>query len=66
VRPTPDARVSAPLRWEEVAEVDPQAFTIETMRGRIAAIGDPTAGMWRRRTSLRSRFAKLALDPPEA
>src|SRR5207302_9613577 len=62
VRPTADARVSAPLRWDEVADVDPAAFTVETMRDRIAAVGDPTAGMWRRKASLRSRFAKLGLE----
>src|SRR5437870_1862722 len=62
VRPTPDARVSAPLAWEEVPDVDPAAFTVETMRDRIAAVGDPTAGMWRRKASLRSRFAKLGLE----
>ena len=62
VRPTPDARVSAPLRWEEVADVDPGAFTVETMRDRIAAIGDPMSGMWRRKASLRPRFRKLGLD----
>ena len=62
VRPTPDARVSAPLRWEEVANVDPAAFTIPTMRGRIADVGDLTAGMWRRKVSLGPRFAKLGLD----
>src|SRR6184192_3458499 len=59
VRPTPDARVSAPLRWEEVPDVDPTAFTIPTMRDRIAGVGDLTAGMWRRKVSLRPRFAKL-------
>src|SRR5881409_494118 len=32
VRPTPDARVSAPLLWDEVPAADPAAFTIETMR----------------------------------
>jgi bifunctional non-homologous end joining protein LigD len=64
VRPTPDARVSAPLLWEEVAEVEPTAFTVPTMRERIAEIGDPTAGMWRRKVSLAPRFAKLGLDPP--
>src|SRR5215510_7476362 len=37
VRPTADARVSAPLSWEEVADVDPAAFTVETMRDRLAA-----------------------------
>src|ERR1041385_7880446 len=41
VRPTPDARVSAPLRWDEVATVEPQAFTVESMAVRIAAVGDP-------------------------
>jgi len=64
VRPTPDARVSAPLRWEEVADVDPADFTVETMRDRIAEVGDLTAGMWRRKASLRHRFAKLGLEPP--
>jgi bifunctional non-homologous end joining protein LigD len=62
VRPTPDARVSAPLLWEEVADIDPAAFTVPTMRERIAEVGDPMAGMWRRKASLRSRFAKLGLD----
>jgi bifunctional non-homologous end joining protein LigD len=62
VRPTPDARVSAPLLWEEVAEVEPAAFTIPTMLERVAEVGDPMAGMWRRKVSLRSRFKKLGLD----
>ena len=61
VRPTPDARVSAPLQWEEVAEVDPADFTVETMRDRIADVGDLTAGMWRRKVSLGPRFAQLGL-----
>jgi bifunctional non-homologous end joining protein LigD len=65
VRPTPDARVSAPLRWDEVAAVDPAAFTVETMGRRIGAVGDLTAGMWRRKGSLLPRFARLGLDPPE-
>jgi DNA ligase D-like protein (predicted polymerase) len=61
VRPTADARVSAPLRWEEVADVDPADFTLETMRERVAAAGDPTWGMWRRAVSLRPRFPLLDL-----
>jgi DNA primase len=64
VRPTPDARVSAPLRWEEVADVEPDAFTLETMATRIASAGDPMRGMWRDPPSLRTRFAKLGLEPP--
>ena len=66
IRPTADARASAPLRWEEVADVDPAAFTLTTMRDRLGEIGDPTAGMWRRKVSLSSRFGQLGLDPPEA
>jgi DNA ligase D-like protein (predicted polymerase) len=43
VRPKPDARVSAPLAWEEVDTSDPRDFTLKTMPGRFAAIGDPHA-----------------------
>jgi DNA ligase D-like protein (predicted polymerase) len=64
VRPVSDARVSAPLRWEEVSDVDPAAFTVQTMHERIAAVGDPTRGMWRRAVSLVPRFEKLGLEPP--
>ncbi len=64
VRPTPDARVSAPLRWEEVGSVEPDVFTLETMRARIDAAGDLMAGMWRRRPSLRPRYHRLGLEPP--
>jgi len=42
VRPAPDARVSTPLRWEEVADCDPGAFTIDSVPERFAAIGDPS------------------------
>jgi hypothetical protein len=45
VRPTADARVSAPLRWDEVTGCDPSAFTVATMPERFASIGDPWAGM---------------------
>jgi bifunctional non-homologous end joining protein LigD len=45
VRPTPDARVSAPLHWEEIPDCDPSAFTVLTMPDRLAAIGDPHADM---------------------
>src|SRR5262245_1766038 len=62
VRPTADARVSAPLFWQEVADVDPSTFTVPTMRERIAAVGDPTKGMWQRKRSLRPLFSKLRLS----
>jgi bifunctional non-homologous end joining protein LigD len=45
IRPTPDARVSAPLIWDEVAESEPEAFTIDTMPARFSEIGDPSEGM---------------------
>jgi bifunctional non-homologous end joining protein LigD len=64
VRPTADARVSAPLRWDEVADVEPAAFTVQTMRRRIADVGDPMKGMWLRKRSLRRLFPKLGLDAP--
>ncbi|MCI0635665.1 MAG: DNA polymerase domain-containing protein [Actinobacteria bacterium] len=41
VRPTPDARVSTPLSWEEVPESDASAFTLATVPARFASIGDP-------------------------
>src|SRR5215831_9624007 len=61
VRPTSDARVSAPLLWKEVPDVDPAAFTVETIRDRIAEVGDPMRGMWRRAISLVPRFERLGL-----
>ena len=64
VRPTPDARVSAPLHWEEVPGVEPEAFTVQTMPARVAAVGDPMRGMWRSPPSLRTRFAQLGLETP--
>ena len=45
VRPTPDAQVSAPLRWEEVPDCDPAAFTIDSLPERFATIGDPSEGI---------------------
>jgi bifunctional non-homologous end joining protein LigD len=45
VRPTADARVSAPLRWDEVPDCDPAAFTIDTMPERYARLGDIGAGI---------------------
>ncbi|MEA2491681.1 MAG: hypothetical protein QOH21_3473 [Acidobacteriota bacterium] len=45
VRPTPDARVSMPLEWDEVADVDPAAFTLLTAPARFAERGDASAGI---------------------
>src|SRR6202042_1357665 len=43
VRPTPDARVSTPLDWDEVADVEPAELRIDTVPERVAQRGDPSA-----------------------
>jgi DNA ligase D-like protein (predicted polymerase) len=45
VRPTPDARVSMPLAWDEVAGCDPAAFTLASAPSRLAQRGDASAGI---------------------
>ena len=45
VRPLPDARVSTPLRWDEVEDCDPADFTVLTVPKRFAELGDPHAEM---------------------
>jgi bifunctional non-homologous end joining protein LigD len=52
VRATPDARVSAPLSWEEVDTCDPADFTLTTMPARVAALGDRHEGIDREPCSL--------------
>jgi DNA ligase D len=45
VRPRPHAPVSAPVTWDELPDVDPDDFTIETMPARFAEVGDPHAAI---------------------
>jgi bifunctional non-homologous end joining protein LigD len=45
VRPLPDARVSFPLRWDEVPDVVAEDFTLATVPGIFAARGDAGAGI---------------------
>ena len=52
VRPRADARVSAPLTWEEIDACDPADFTLETMPRRFADVGDRHADMNAHRCSL--------------
>jgi DNA ligase D-like protein (predicted polymerase) len=52
VRPTPDARVSAPLAWSEIAACEPADFTLKTMPARLSSAGDPHADMDRHPGSL--------------
>jgi hypothetical protein len=45
VRPKPDARVSAPVTWQEIGECDPADFTLDTMPVRFETVGDRHAGI---------------------
>ena len=45
VRPTPDARVSMPLTWDEVGDVEAEAFTLATVPALFAGRGDPGSGI---------------------
>jgi bifunctional non-homologous end joining protein LigD len=45
VRPTPDARVSTPLSWDEVPDCRPDAYTLATVQERFSVVGDPWAGI---------------------
>jgi hypothetical protein len=45
VRPKPDARVSAPLSWDELTTCDPGEFTLATMPARLARLGHLHEGM---------------------
>ena len=60
VRPLPDARVSAPLAWEEVgAGLDPAAFTLDEVRARVARTGDLFAPVLTLRQSLGAALRSL-------
>jgi DNA ligase D len=56
VRPRPDARVSAPLSWDEVPDSEPEAFTIASVPDRMREIGDPGARIDERPGSLVKLF----------
>lgn len=45
VRPREDGRVSCPLRWDEVPDVEPEGLNITTVPARFAEVGDPGAGI---------------------
>jgi bifunctional non-homologous end joining protein LigD len=57
VRPTADARVSTPLEWDEVADVEPEALRIDTVPERVAQRGDPSAQIDAHAGSLESLLA---------
>jgi bifunctional non-homologous end joining protein LigD len=65
VRPTADARVSAPLAWEEVSSCELGDFTLRTMPTRLANLGDLSAGMDGRACSLESLLDLAARQEAE-
>lgn len=45
VRGVPEATVSTPVAWDEIDDIDPRDFTIATVPGRFAQLGDLHAGI---------------------
>src|SRR5438067_5999486 len=62
VRPLPDARVSAPVTWDEVTTCDPADFTVLTMPDRFARVGDPHTAMDQHPGSLDALLELAARD----
>jgi bifunctional non-homologous end joining protein LigD len=62
VRPLPDARISTPLHWHEVADCDPADFTVLTVPKRLAELGDPHAEMNKAPGSLERLLELAAAD----
>jgi len=62
IRPTPRAQVSAPLRWDEVADVMPADFDVTTMPARFASVGDLHAPVADQAYSLEPLLELVARD----
>jgi bifunctional non-homologous end joining protein LigD len=65
VRPTPDARVSTPLTWDEVADVEPAELRLDTVPELVAHRGDPAADMDAHVGSLDALLELSRLDEDE-
>jgi len=65
VRAVPDARVSCPLEWEEVAGVEPAELNIETVPVRLRERGDPSADIDKRSASLQPLLELAERDERE-
>ena len=65
IRPLPDARVSAPLGWDEIPDCNPADFTVLTMPKRFTAVGDPHAAMDEKPGSLEQLLDLAARDEAE-
>lgn len=57
VRARVGAQVSAPFRWDEIDEVDPETLTMDSVPARLAAEGDPWAAMYDTPNSLEPLLA---------
>jgi bifunctional non-homologous end joining protein LigD len=65
VRAVPDARVSCPLEWEEVPDVDPAELSLQTVPARLRERGDPSAGIDENPVRLESLLELAARDERE-
>ncbi len=65
VRAVPDARVSCPLEWEEVPDVDPADLRLDTVPARLRDRGDPSATIDDHPASLDSLLELAARDERE-
>jgi DNA ligase D-like protein (predicted polymerase) len=65
VRPTPDARVSCALSWEEVPGAEPGDFRLDTVRERLIDVGDPSADIDARPGSLEQLLDLARRDEEE-
>jgi bifunctional non-homologous end joining protein LigD len=65
VRAVPDARVSCPLQWEEVPDVEPAELTLQTVPGRLRERGDPSVEIDENPARLESLLELAARDERE-
>jgi bifunctional non-homologous end joining protein LigD len=65
VRPVADARVSCPLEWDEVSDVDPAELRLDTVPARLKDVGDPSAEIDQHSGSLDSLLELAARDEAE-
>ncbi len=65
VRAVPDARVSCPLDWEEVGDVEPADLRLQTVPGRLRERGDPAASIDERPGELAALLELAARDERE-
>jgi hypothetical protein len=65
VRAVADARVSCPLAWEEVPDVDPAELNLNTVPARLRESGDPSAGIDERPARLQPLLELAARDERE-